>query len=186
MKINGVERSEISEIFQIEITTSEDFKRYFEDEVCTILARENKFKAVMDRIVYRDSTKWRPYDSVVISKVITKNFNICECLLRLLDELTPPYLLFYDFNFVLESEDKNTKFDSSLKIQLGSKASSINNQVKIVSSQDVNLLKSEIAGKTYANFLSSAFLHHSNLFELQSSGLRPYILIGLFIHIQKF
>ena len=186
MKINGVERSEISEIFKIEITTSEDFKRYFDDEVCTILARENKLRAVMDRIVYHDSTKWRPYDSVVISKVIDKKFNICASLLRLIDELTPPYLLFLDFNFVLESQEKNEKYDSLLKIQLGSKASAINSQIKIVSPDDVNSLKSEINGKSYSNFLNSAFVHHSKLFELSSSGLRPYILLGVLIHVQKF
>ena len=186
MRLNGVERSEIETIFQPEIHHLNQFQEIFDAEICRVLEKQGKIRSVADKITYRESTSFRPYDTAVLSKVITPKFDISESIIDLIDSLTRPFLFFLDFNFAVESQETNSAYDSNLKIQLGSKASAVNRQIKIISESDAEVLKNEIKSKSYAEFLSLAFIHHNELFELSSSGLRPYQLIGLHICLQKF
>ena len=186
MRLNGIERSEIENIFEVSITEAHQFKEIVNPEIWELMANQSKFRAVLDRISYRESNPYRPYDSAIVNKVITADFKISTAIIELLDNLTTPYLFFVDFCFVLESAEKKSQYESVYKIQLGSKASSMNRTYKIVTSSDVEKLKKEVSNKSYSDFLSSAFLNHSNLFELASSGLRPFQLLSVLIFIQKF
>lgn len=186
MRIHGEERAAIEELFPREITEFSQMKEFFDDELCHVLSKTNKFRSVADRIDYYDANNFRPYDSVKICKIVHPKFKLSETLTAFVDSLTPPFLFFIDFNFCVEASELNPKYDSRLKIQLGSKASSWNQNFKIVSNKDAVLLKNEFINKSYSEFLSLAFLHHSRLFELSSSGLRPYSLISLLLHVQKF
>ena len=187
MRFTGDERVAIRALFKTEIIEPVQLKNLVNSEIIDLLTRENKFRSVKDRITFYDSNPYRPYDSVIIVKVLTENFDLAQSISRLIDRLTLPYLFFLDFNFILESTVENsTKYHSNFKVQLGSKSSAYNTHFKIVTPKDAENLKKEFQAKTYWDFLSEAFIHHSRMFELSSSGLCPFQLISVLLNVQRF
>ena len=127
---------------------------------------------------------------MTITKCLTPEFDISECVKSICGCLTGRYLVFIDAHFLIQlpndEEDFDDKGEVQLKFQQGSKASSFNSQIKIGTNQDYDTLVSEFENKTLSDILNLAFEHHKDLFDYYNSGLRPYSLLSLLMHIQKF
>ena len=184
--ITSEERSVIEELFPVQVTTIDGFRALLNPDIIKMIQASGKFTAICDRHLYHEITRYRLMNTLVLTKALSANFDIANSLLALLDSLTPKCLIFIDFHFVCEQNEPSEEFSSPFKLQLGSKFSCFNKQVKLVKQSDFEKLRKEIRGKTYHDFLSLAFEHHSKLYEYTASGFRPHQLVSILIHIQKF
>lgn len=188
MSITSDERDFILKMFKPNEVTKENVGRYLDEDVYNLLKNRDNLSTVCDRIVFVNKNKYRPYDSVTITKYLEPDFNCAKKIEDLFGYLTPPYLAFIDFHFLFEckSDESDEKTLPSLKFQTASKASAINTNVKITNNVDYQALISEFENQTHADLLTSVFRHHVDLYEYQNSGLKPYQLLSLVVHIQKF
>ena len=109
----------------------------------------------------------------------------------IIGQLPPPYFTFFDFHFLVlanskESDDISLSHNQSFRLQKASKASAVNTNVKIFSSSDYEQLCDEFKNKDISALLNDTFIHHCELFEFENSGLVPYQLLSLVVHVQKF
>ena len=187
MTFNAEEKDFLNNFFEKK-TEKEKIKEYVSENVYNFLKQNNHLKTVEDRIFYKNANRNRPYSSCTLTKFILPNFNIYSFLCDLGEILTPEYLLFVDFHFLIEipnSAEEDSSEELILKFQRGSKVSCINEIIKISSSEDLDLFLDAIKNFTLSDFLNLAFISHSELFEYRGSGLRPYSLLSILVHIQK-
>ena len=187
MAFNAEEKDFLNNFFEKK-TDQEKIKEYVFEHVYEFLRQKNHLKTIEDRIYYKDANRYRPYSSCTFTKFILPNFNIHAFFCDLGEILTPDYLLFLDFHFLIEipnSAEEDSSEELTLKFQRGSKTSCINENIKISSSEDLDLFLDAMKNFTNADFLNQAFISHSELFEYRGSGLRPYSLLSILVHIQK-
>jgi hypothetical protein len=183
MKFTIIEREHIEESTTLK---AKNISEYLPENVYDFLKKENKLQTIRDDVFFSLTSKFRPYDYCRLTKFIGPDFNAKNFLENLLSELSPPYLVFIDFHFLIEfNADENT-LTMPLKFQNGTKASAINDNIKMFTEKNFDDLISEFANKTNADVLNDAFCHHADLFEYQDSGLRPYMLLSMVVHIQKW
>jgi hypothetical protein len=164
MKFNAVDKSIINNV--LEIREIEDYAELLVEEVFNFLKSKNNLKTIVDQVIFSPMTIYRSYDSYRLTKFLLPDFNITTFLESLLSEMTPPYLVFVDFHFLIEIPPKNIEneesintsydvknFPDQLKFQNGTKASSLNSNIKIFNSSDYENLISE-----FKNFLQMNFL----------------------------
>ena len=188
MSITEDERDFIRDLIKPTETKESDLGQYLSTNVHELLKQKNNLRTVTDRVFFVNQNRYRPYDSVQITKFLRPNFNCSKVLKELFEYITPPYLVFVDFHFLFEckSEDKNEKLVDLLKFQTASKASALNDTIKITKKNDFDSLISEFANKSHADLLDAVYRHHVDLYEYQNSGLKPYQLLSLVVHLQKF
>jgi hypothetical protein len=174
-------------------TTLEDLPKFLDDSAFDFLKSENNLKTVHDNLFFLSSNQFRPYEVVRLTKFLTPEFNMTKFFEETLGQVTPPFFTFIDFHFLAlgksgESNDvTNDKNEiQSFKLQKASKASAVNTHIKIFSSFDFDQLCDEFKNKDISDLLNDTFIHHCELFEFQDSGLVPYQLLSLVVHIQKF
>ena len=187
MSITTDERLFIEQIVQPQSMTVDDFKEHMNEKVWEFLKKKNRFSTIQDRILFVEKNRYRPYDSCYVTKFITDRVDPCKFIKDIFSDLSPPFLTFIDFHFLFEcnpNEDDESKIDD-LKLQTASKASAINDNFKIATRSDYIKLMGEFENQTYSDLLTKAYLHHLELYEYQNSGLRPYQLLSLVVHVQR-
>ena len=201
MKFNSIEKYNIKKLFEID--RDEDYSILLAEEVYNFLKAKDNLKTIKDQIIFSANNKYRLYDSYRLTKFLKPDFEITTFFDSLLSELTPPYLIFVDFHFLLEVSSKialknsetvkHTPFDEinedlprQFKFQNGTKTSSMNSVIKIFNTTDYEKFFNEFKNLSSNDLLNKAFIHHSELYEYASSRLKPYQLLSLVIHLQKW
>ena len=188
MSLTVSERELVRELFSPQIITPNQLEKHLPEEIFNVLKSKDNLRTVSDKIRFFDSTKFRPYDSCHITKILSPNFDCASALTELVENLTTPYLIFLDMHFCFEITEKEENFSNkiSLKFQRASKPSSFNENFKISSVKDIDNLCDEIEGKTHNDLLNLVFRKHTELYEYGNSGFRPYQLVAFSAIIQKF
>ena len=184
---NAEEKNFINSIFEIKID-EEKIQTLLPEDIFDFLKKNVHLKTIKDRVIFRDSNQYRPFSTCTLTKFILPETNIVNLLTDLVESLTPDYLIFIDGHFLIQvptSDEENPSDDLTLKFQRGSKSSSINDILKISNSKDLEALLDPIKNYSNSDFLNSLFISHSELFDYRGSGLRPYFLLSLLVHIQK-
>ena len=188
MSLTSSERELVREIFEPKIISRSQLEKNLPDEIFDLLKEKDNLKTVRDKILFFNSTKYRPYDSCHITKILTPKFDCASALTELVENLTTPYLIFLDMHFCFEVTSKEDDAENKicLKFQRASKPSSFNENFKISSVKDIDNLCDEVQGKTHNDLLNLVFRKHTELYEYGSSGFRPYQLVAFSAIIQKF
>ena len=191
MKFTVNEKLSIDQAVKIE--KEKEIKNIVPSEVYEYLKKSDNIKTVTDSIHFYPTNFFRPYDSYRITHLLEPDFDAATFLKNLLIELSPGYLVFIDFHFIIEKAPEsisNSQIDTIdkpiFKFQNGTKASALNKTIKIFTENDFDSLLEQFKGKTHADLLNDAFINHSELFEYENSGLRPYILLSTVIHLQRW
>jgi len=187
MSLTNNEREFIEELFQIGTTTPDNIETKLNPQIFNFLKQNGNLNTIMDSVLFKEKNKFRPYESAIITKLLTPDIDSANLIKELTGGLSGEFLIYVDFHFLFlcPSREDDEKIDE-LKFQFASKASAINDTHKISSQKDYADLVQEFDGKTYADLLNDVFVHHVELYEYHGSGLRPYELLSLVIHIQKF
>ncbi len=170
-----------------------DMKTLMDEEIYTFLKQKDRLKTVADNIRHFEATDYRPFSTIQVTKLLTKRTKSVEHLLQsLINFLTPTCHIFVDFHFLCESERKGETENESgqildpFKLQTASKMSHLNDIIEIESESDKALLLKEFSNRSKSELLRDSFLNHSDLYEFSNSGLRPYALMSLVIHLTRF
>jgi hypothetical protein len=171
-------------------TTLEKLSDYLDEDAYNFLKAENNLRTIHDDLLFIKTNLYRPYDILRVTKFLTPEFKIKLFFEDIIGQLTPPYFCFIDFHFLAlcksREPEKQKSNQMDFKLQKASKASAINLAIKIFSSSIYNDLTKEFENKDTNDLLNDAFLHHSELYEFEGSGLIPYQLLSMVVHIQKF
>ena len=184
---NAEEKNFINSLFEIKID-EEKLQTLLPEEIFDFLKKNAYLKTIKDRVIFRDSNQYRPFSTCTLTKFILPETNVVNFLTDLVESLTPDFLIFIDFHFLIQlpsSDEENPSDDLLLKFQRGSKSSSINEILKVSNSKDLEALLDPIKNFSNSDFLNKVFITHSELFDYRGSGLRPYLLLSLLVHIQK-
>ena len=180
----------MNDIFNLEPneTTLDDLPNLLHADIYKTLRRNNNLNTIIDRKIFRESTKAKPYDAIVLTKFLRPNFDVAKAIKNLVENLNNRFLIFIDFHFMILCPPRESDNDEEevFKLQTASKASAMNATFKIASTEDCDDLIAEFKNQSDAELLNSVFQHHCDLFDYQSSGLRPYNLLSLVVHLQKY
>ena len=183
MSLRDFEIDFIRESLNIGETTKENISEKLPTEVYNfLLAREN-IKTIIDRLIYRKRTKSRPFDSLVVTKFLSEEINICKIFDEILSGISGKFLLYIDFHFLILVKSEKTERD--FKFQHASKSSALNQTYKIFDEKDSSALLKELKDKTLSDFLNDSFINHRDLFEYHGSGFTPFMLLSLVFTVQK-
>jgi len=187
MSLTNNEREFIQELFQIGTTTAENIETKLAPQIFDFLKQNGNLNTIIDSVLFKEKNKFRPYEAAIITKYLTPDLDPADMIKELTGGLSGQFLIYIDFHFLFlcPSHEDAEKVDE-LKFQFASKASAINETHKISSQQDYEDLSKEFDGKTYPDLLNDVFIHHVDLYEYHGSGLRPYELLSLVVHVQKF
>ena len=183
MSIKDFEIDFVKNILKIGEVTEENIEEQLPREVYDFLKTNENFKTIVDRCIYRKRTRARPFDSMIITKFMTEDFDVHKKFEEILSNISGHLLLYIDFHFLIlvKSESGERVF----KFQHGSKSSAFNETYKIVAEKDVDDLLKELNKKTFSDFLNESFINHRDIFEYHGSGFTPYMLLSLVFTIQK-
>ena len=187
MAFNGEEKHFLNSIFE-KTTGEEKLKEILPTFVYDFLKSNNHINTIRDRIIYREANDYRPYSSCVFTKFILPDTNIKKLLTDLAEIIAPDYLVFVDFHFLINCHGKSEDYADDVplfKFQRGSKATCINETIKICNISDLDRFQESFRGFETSDFLNQAFISHSELFDYQGSGLTPYCILSLLVHLQK-
>ena len=188
MSISQEEREHVRETVAPILRSEDDFRQLMHEKVFDFLKRKNRFSTIQDNILFVQRNKYRPYDAITITKFLTADLEPFRFIESVFSKFTPPFIVFVDSHFLCETKpnkDEENRSDD-FKLQTGSKASSMNDTVKVVTEGDFTSLMDEFRHLNHSDLLSESFRHHCELYEYENSGLRPFQLLCLLIHIQKF
>lgn len=186
MAFNAEEKEILNSIFE-KPTSPEKIRTILPDYIYEFLKKREFLGTINDKIFFRDANDFRPFSSCTLTKFLLPETKICEVLTEIAENLSPDFLIFVDFHFLISckiNEDENSE-DPVLKFQRGSKASCINDSIKITSVRDLENFTNGFKNFQTSDFLNEAFIHHSELFDYKGSGLRPHSLLALLVHVQK-
>ena len=164
---------------------TQDLASHLPKESFEHLKKIGRLSTISDRLIFREKNSYRPWESVMITKLIEPGFSIEKFLSGLLDCVEKPFLLNIDFHFLILCPDSENEY-RNLRFQSGSKASSVNNCVKIMLPEHETVLKKQFQEMSAISLLDDVFIAHSRLFGYIGSGLRPHSLLSVLVHIQKF
>jgi hypothetical protein len=180
---NEEEKENIKEVFK-QTVTYENIGDYLPNEIYDFLKKKDKLRTIIDHLVIRPKNKFRPYDSLQMTKFLTPEFNFYKFFDELLD-MTGHLIVFVDAHFMIQCPSEDDSNEIVLKFQRGSKASSFNEVIKISDDKDHDLFLEQFKDLQPADILNLCFQNHVDFFQYEGSGLRPYALLGLLVHIQK-
>ena len=180
---NAEEKEIIKEVFNANVT-SENIADYLPKEIFDFLKQKQKLKTIIDHLIIRPKNNFRPYESLQMTKFLTANFDFYKFFDELLN-LTGSLIVFVDAHFMIQCPSESDPDEIVLKLQRGSKASSFNDVIKISSDKDHELFLEQFKDLQPSDILNLCFKNHVDFFQYESSGLRPYALLGLLIHVQK-
>ncbi len=186
---NSEERMLIDEIFNLQETTLETLPNQLHPDIYEHLRRNNNLNTIIDRKIIRDSNPSKPYDSAVLTKFLVPTFNVAKAIRELIENLNGRFLIYIDFHFMMLAPPRDPEKpadEEEFRFQSASKASAMNTTFKIATAEDCDDLVAEFKDQTDAELMNTVFQNHVDLFEYHSSGLRPYNLLSLVIHVQKF
>ncbi len=181
------ERLLFDEMFNIGETSMDNIKSLLHPDVYDFLHDKGNLNTIIDRKILREKNKDKPYDALILTKFLNSTFDAGKAIVELVNEITGRFLIYIDFHFLYLAPPKDSdKEDEDLVFQSASKASSCNATIKITDKQDIEDFSSEFESQTQTDILNTVFQHHVDLFNYENSGLRPYQLLSLVIHLQKF
>ena len=186
MTFNAEEKDYLKSIFQ-KTTSTEKLREIIPDYIYNFLQNREYLGTISDKIYFRDANNFRPFSSCTLTKFLLPELTISELLTEIAENLSPDFLIFVDFHFLISCNinDEENSEDPVLKFQRGSKASCINDSIKITSVRDLDNFTNAYKNFETSDFLNEAFIRHSELFDYKGSGLRPHSLLALLVHIQK-
>ena len=185
MKFTGEERELILKFFD-ERVSRENVQDHLSSEMYNFIRDQSRLGTVCDRLTFVNRNKFRPYESLILTKFLTENVSIPDFIEKITGLVKGRYLVFVDAHFLILCPSPDDSKEIVLKFQRASKASSVNDTIKIRNGQEHARFISEFKDMQINDFLNHCFEHHSELFAYQGSGLRPYALISLVMHIQKY
>ena len=175
------------EIFNVGETSMENIKSLLHPDVYEFLHKKNNLTTIVDRKILREKNIDKPYDALILTKFLNSNFNASKAVVELVNEITGRFLVYIDFHFLYLAPPRDSdKEEEDLVFQSASKASACNATIKISEKADIDDFAKEFESQTETDILNMVFQHHSDLYEYQNSGLRPYQLLSLVVHLQKF
>jgi hypothetical protein len=177
------EREAIKNVFN-KTVTMKNIADYLPENVHEFLKKKEKLKTISDQLVIRQKNKYRPYDSLQMTKFLTPDFNFYSFFEELLN-LSGTLIIFVDAHFLIQCPSEENSDEIVLKFQRGSKASSFNEVFKISTDDNVMEFLDQFKDLQPYDILNMCFENHVDFFQYQGSGLRPYALLGLLIHVQK-
>ena len=186
MAFNAEEKDILNSIFE-KTTSPEKLRAILPDYIYDFLKTREFLGTISDKIFFRDANDFRPFSSCTLTKFLLPDLKISDLLTEIAENLSPDFLIFVDFHFLIScniNDDQNSE-DPVLKFQRGSKASCINDSIKITSVRDLDDFTNGYKNFQTSDFLNEAFIRHSELFDYKGSGLRPHSLLALLVHIQK-
>ena len=163
----------------------EDLENYMTPAVHQFLRSQNRLKTIVDSTLFTDKNHYRPFDSVRITKFLTPNISISKALQEISDAISGDFLVYVDFHFMFSIPDNEEEEGEMFKFQGGSKASHMNDIFKIKDDDDRRAFNDQFREMTAPDYLNAAFEHHCDLFDYRGSGLQPYCLCALLLHITK-
>ena len=181
------ERMMFDEILNFEETTSDNIQSLLHPDIYEFLRKNDNINTILDRKIVRDKNQHKPYDSAIFTKYITDKLDIGATIMDLAKEITGRFLIYIDFHslFLCSAKESEGR-EETYKLQTASKASAMNATVKITNVDDLKELAFEFKSQTRSDILNDVFQHHVSFFEYENSGMRPYQLLSLVIHLQKF
>ena len=187
---NSEERMLIDEIFNLEPKETEldDLPNLLHADIYDHLRKNNNLNTIIDRKIIREANKDKPYDAIVLTKFLRPKFDVFKAIKDLVESLNNRFLIYIDFHFMIlcPPRESDKDVEEVFRLQTASKASAMNATSKIATAEDCDDLIAEFKNQSDAELLNSVFQHHSDLFDYQSSGLRPYDLLSLVVHVQKY
>ena len=162
----------------------DEIENHVSKDVYTFLKENKRLHTVADRVIISGINDYRITESCQITKFITPDVNIEDYLNKLTKLLVGPYLIFVDCHFLIQCPGTDDT-DVVLKFQQGSKASSFNDIMKIYGEKDQSDFISQFKNLSAADILNECFISHVELFNYEWSGLMPFSLLSLLVHVQK-
>ena len=191
-KFTAEEQNFLEELFDLDEVDRNNVDEYLEPRVFEFLQKNGNLNTIVNKISFSPKTKYRYYESVIITKFLTDQVNSVKMIQEILDNISGRFTIFLDFHFLFICPDyevdnvSNKPSYDKFKFQHASKASAMNQTIKINSTIDCEQLVNEFKDMNYADLLNKTFVTHSEIFEYAQSNIRPYQLLSLVIHIQKF
>ncbi len=163
------------------LKTENDIKPYLPDYILKLLQDKNNLQIIHDKLIPRKRNRYRPYDTVTISKFLTDEFNLASALENMTTHLSGKLMIYIDFDFIVHAT-KDT--ESPYKFEFASKSTCLNETIKISTKSDVENIVSEFQNESTADLLNKAYLNHHNLNDYSNSGFQPHLLLACKIYLQ--
>ena len=185
MSFNDEERENILKIFD-KTVTRENVEEFLNPEIFDFVKQQARLDMVCDRLTFVNKNKFRPYESLILTKFLLPTVSIPEFLDGITSVIKGKYMVFVDAHFLILCPSPDESEEIILKLQRASKASSINDTMKITKASDHEKFLAQFSNMKFNDFLNCCFEHHCELFQYHGSGLCPYCLVSVVMHIQKF
>ena len=173
----------IKDLLKIGKTDKENISKKLPREIFEFLKEKDNIKTIIDRAIYRQKTKSRPFDSLIVTKFLHKEIDIKTIFSEILAGISGDFLLYIDFHFLILVKSENN--ERVFKFQHASKSSALNETYKIFDEKDSRELLKELSNKTLSDFLNDSFINHRDIFEYHGSGFSPFMLLSLVFTVQK-
>ena len=183
MKFSAQEELYIKKILDLTVTL-ENVEEFLPDNVYEFLKNNNNLNTIVDKLIISKSNFYRPYESFQVTKFILPDFEIDKFLENLLD-LEGDLIVFIDCHFMIVCPSPEDVTEPIFKFERGSKSSSFNQIVKIRGEKDFESFVNEFKNCGKEDVMNKAFQTHVDFFKYHSSGLRPYSLLSLLIHVKR-
>ena len=157
---------------------------YLPENVYDFLKSKNNLNTILDKVIFTKSNHYRPYESFQATKFILPDLKIDNYLESLLD-LEGDLTVFIDCHFMIVCPSPEDVTEPIFKFERGSKSSSFNEILKIRGEKDFESFVSEFKNCNKEDIMNKAFQTHVDFFKYHSSGLRPYSLLSLLIHVKR-
>ena len=183
MSLKSFELDVIKKVFNIGETNQENLAEKLPADIYDFLKKNDNLKTIIDRLIYRPKTKYRPFDNLIVTKFLSGDLNLKKKFEEIFENISGNFLLYLDFHFIILVKSEN--HDRVFKFEHASKASALNETYKIVTNKDVEDFLEELNAKTLSDFLNDSFVNHRDLFAYQGSGFTPFMLLSLVFTVQK-
>jgi hypothetical protein len=164
--------------------TLDNVHEYLPQNVYDFLKSRNNLNTILDKLIISKSNFYRPYESFQVTKFILPDFKIDKFLENLID-LEGDLTVFIDCHFMIVCPSPEDITEPIFKFERGSKASSFNDILKIRTDLNFKNFVSEFKNCEKEDLMNRAFQTHVDFFKYHSSGLRPYSLLSLLIHVKR-
>ena len=88
MSFSTEEREYLAQVIRPVVREESDFKRLFEETVFDFIKAKNRFSTLQDRIFYLKRNKYRPYDILTLTKLLTPEVEPFRIIEDTVSELT--------------------------------------------------------------------------------------------------
>lgn len=193
MSFNAEEKHLVEKLFPKEIN-AENIKDSLDKDIYDFLFKHNYIRTIIDNNIWYEVNSKRPNSRIRITKFLSGDENLYDIFKTFLNNIQSELLLFFDCHFLVTCPARDTDEsdiideDDNLRVfkfQRGSKASAINETIKISNKADKEKFLSFFKNTNHTDLLMKAFQTHSDLYHYHTSGLRPHTLLSIVLHVQK-